>query len=134
MGTIKCIGILTSGGDAPGMNAAIRAVTRAAIYNGLQVKGIYRGYKGLVTGEIKEFKSQNVSNIIQLGGFYRLESSFVISFQVTPFSAINTITWYKKSEISYLTSCGSGFLAAITISVASSPTFLRILSIPLSKR
>ncbi len=68
MGTIKCIGILTSGGDAPGMNAAIRAVTRTAIYNGLQVKGIYRGYKGLVTGEIKEFKSQNVSNIIQLGG------------------------------------------------------------------
>ena len=45
MGTIKCIGILTSGGDAPGMNAAIRAVTRSAIYNGLQVKGIYRGYK-----------------------------------------------------------------------------------------
>ena len=68
MGTIKCIGILTSGGDAPGMNAAIRAVTRCAIYNGLQVKGIYRGYKGLLTGEIKEFKSQNVSNIIQQGG------------------------------------------------------------------
>ena len=68
MGAVKCIGILTSGGDAPGMNAAIRAVTRAAIYNGLAVKGIYRGYKGLVTGEIKEFKSQNVSNIIQLGG------------------------------------------------------------------
>ena len=68
MGTIKCIGILTSGGDAPGMNAAIRAVTRAAIYNGLQVKGVYRGYKGLITGEIAEFKSQNVSNIIQQGG------------------------------------------------------------------
>ena len=68
MGAIKCIGILTSGGDAPGMNAAIRAITRTAIYNGLQVKGIYRGYKGLVTGEIKEFKSQNVSNIIQQGG------------------------------------------------------------------
>ncbi len=68
MGTVKCIGILTSGGDAPGMNAAIRAVTRSAIYNGLSVKGIYRGYRGLVTGEIKEFKSQNVSNIIQLGG------------------------------------------------------------------
>jgi 6-phosphofructokinase 1 len=68
MRTVKCIGILTSGGDAPGMNAAIRAVTRAAIYNGLQVKGIYRGYKGLVTGEIKEFRSQDVSNIIQLGG------------------------------------------------------------------
>ncbi|MEJ8762166.1 6-phosphofructokinase [Phocaeicola sp. HCN-40430] len=68
MGTIKCIGILTSGGDAPGMNAAIRAVTRSAIYNGLKVKGIYRGYKGLITGEIQEFQTQNVSNIIQLGG------------------------------------------------------------------
>jgi len=50
------------------MNAAIRAVTRAAIYNGLRVKGIYRGYKGLVTGEIVEFKTQNVSNIIHQGG------------------------------------------------------------------
>lgn len=68
MGNIKCIGILTSGGDAPGMNAAIRAVTRSAIYNGLTVKGIYRGYKGLITGEIQEFKTQNVSNIIQQGG------------------------------------------------------------------
>lgn len=43
--SIKCIGILTSGGDAPGMNAAIRAVTRTAIYNNIEVKGIYRGYK-----------------------------------------------------------------------------------------
>ena len=68
MASIKCVGILTSGGDAPGMNAAIRAVTRSAIYNGLKVKGIYRGYKGLITGEIQEFKTQNVSNIIQLGG------------------------------------------------------------------
>lgn len=68
MSKIKCIGVLTSGGDAPGMNAAIRAVTRAAIYNGLTVKGIYRGYKGLVSGEIADFKSQNVSNIVQLGG------------------------------------------------------------------
>ena len=68
MGSIKCIGILTSGGDAPGMNAAIRAVTRSAIFNGVQVKGIYRGYKGLITGEIKEFRTENVSNIIQLGG------------------------------------------------------------------
>lgn len=56
MGIIKCIGILTSGGDAPGMNAAIRAVTRSAIYNGLTVKGIYRGYKGLITGEFKSSK------------------------------------------------------------------------------
>ncbi|MEG1650090.1 MAG: 6-phosphofructokinase, partial [Rikenellaceae bacterium] len=68
MGNIKCIGILTSGGDAPGMNAAIRAVTRSAIYNEMRVKAIYRGYKGLVTDEIIEFKTQNVSNIIQQGG------------------------------------------------------------------
>lgn len=68
MGGIKCIGILTSGGDAPGMNAAIRAVTRSAIFNGFAVKGIMRGYKGLVFNEIVEFKSQSVSNIIQLGG------------------------------------------------------------------
>ncbi|MDE6557261.1 MAG: 6-phosphofructokinase, partial [Duncaniella sp.] len=68
MSQIKCVGILTSGGDAPGMNAAIRAVTRAAIYGGLRVKGIYRGYRGLITDEIQEFKTQNVSNIIQAGG------------------------------------------------------------------
>ena len=65
MSTVKCVGILTSGGDAPGMNAAIRAVTRSAIYNGMRVKGIYRGYKGLILDEIEEFKTQNVSNIIQ---------------------------------------------------------------------
>lgn len=65
---VKCIGLLTSGGDAPGMNAAIRSVTRAAIFNGIRVKAVYRGYKGLITGEIKEFQTQNVSNIIQQGG------------------------------------------------------------------
>ena len=65
---IKCIGMLTSGGDAPGMNAAIRAVTRAAIANEIKVKGIYRGYKGLIADEIEDFKTQHVSNIIQRGG------------------------------------------------------------------
>ena len=68
MAAIKCIGILTSGGDAPGMNAAIRAVTRTAIYNGYTVKGVMRGYKGLVANEIVDFGSQSVSNIIQQGG------------------------------------------------------------------
>lgn len=65
---VNCIGILTSGGDAPGMNAAVRAVTRTAIYKGLQVKGIYRGYKGLINEEIKDLQTENVSNIIQRGG------------------------------------------------------------------
>lgn len=68
MTKIKCIGLLTSGGDAPGMNAAIRSVTRTAIFNGIRVKAIYKGYKGLISGEIKEFQTQNVSNIIQQGG------------------------------------------------------------------
>lgn len=68
MGTFNCIGVLTSGGDAPGMNAAIRAVTRAAISKGIRVKGIFRGYKGLVTNEISELYSDSVSNIIQRGG------------------------------------------------------------------
>ncbi len=66
--TIKTIGVLTSGGDAPGMNAAIRAVTRAAIVNGIRVKGIYRGYKGLMEGEVTELGTQDVSGIIQRGG------------------------------------------------------------------
>ncbi|MBQ2441182.1 MAG: 6-phosphofructokinase, partial [Paludibacteraceae bacterium] len=65
---IKTIGVLTSGGDAPGMNAAIRAVTRAALANNMQVKGIYRGYKGLIDGEVVPFTSENVSGIIQRGG------------------------------------------------------------------
>lgn len=65
---IKCVGVLTSGGDAPGMNAAIRAVTRAAIYGGMTVKGIMRGYRGLIFDEIVPFTTSSVSNIIQQGG------------------------------------------------------------------
>ena len=68
MGKIKTIGILTSGGDAPGMNAAIRALTRAGIYNCFKVKGIYRGYDGLIKGEIKELTTEDVSGIITRGG------------------------------------------------------------------
>ena len=68
MGKIKTIGILTSGGDAPGMNAAIRAVTRAGIYNGFEIKGVYRGYEGLITDDIKPFTTENVSGIIGQGG------------------------------------------------------------------
>ncbi len=68
MGKIKRIGVLTSGGDSPGMNAAIRAVVRATIYNGLEAYGIYGGYQGLIEGDIKELKKSDVSNIIQRGG------------------------------------------------------------------
>ena len=68
MAKISTIGVLTSGGDAPGMNAAIRAVTRAAIFEGWKVYGIYRGYEGLIEGNIKELTTESVSNTIQRGG------------------------------------------------------------------
>ena len=65
---MRKIGVLTSGGDAPGMNAAIRAVTRYAIYKGLEVYGIERGYTGLINSEIKQMDRRAVSDIIQRGG------------------------------------------------------------------
>lgn len=65
---IKTIAVLTSGGDAPGMNAAIRAVTRTAISRGLKVKGIKRGYNGLLNEEIIDMEPRHVSDIIQRGG------------------------------------------------------------------
>ena len=65
---IKRIGLLTSGGDAPGMNAAIRAVTRTAIFNGLEVFGIEKGYVGLIDDLIVPFTKRSVSDIIQRGG------------------------------------------------------------------
>jgi 6-phosphofructokinase 1 len=68
MAKIKRLGVLTSGGDAPGMNAAIRAVTRAAIYNGIEIFGIRRGYEGMIDGDIFQMTSQDVSGIIQKGG------------------------------------------------------------------
>ena len=68
MAKIRCVGVLTSGGDAPGMNAAIRSVTRSAISNGFKVKAIYRGFEGLMNGEVKSFTTEDVSNIIQTGG------------------------------------------------------------------
>jgi len=65
---IKKVGVLTSGGDAPGMNAAIRAVVRAAIYHKLEVVGIRKGYKGMIEGDFIPLVSKDVSNIIQRGG------------------------------------------------------------------
>jgi 6-phosphofructokinase 1 len=68
MSDIKTIGVLTSGGDAPGMNAAIRAVVRTGIYHGFKVMGIYRGYNGLINGEVFEMDLRSVSDIINRGG------------------------------------------------------------------
>lgn len=68
MSKMKCIGVLTSGGDAPGMNSAIRAVVRSATYYGLKVMGIRNGYEGLLHGDIFQMDARYVSEIIQRGG------------------------------------------------------------------
>ncbi len=68
MANVTKIGILTSGGDAPGMNAAVRAITRTALNRGLKVAGIYRGYRGLIDGDIKDFSLRDVSSILNAGG------------------------------------------------------------------
>lgn len=68
MAKIGTIGVFTSGGDSPGMNACIRAVVRAGIFHGLKVYGIRRGYEGMIDGDIVELNSSSVSNIIQHGG------------------------------------------------------------------
>ncbi|WP_066629759.1 6-phosphofructokinase [Labilibacter marinus] len=68
MGQLKKVGVLTSGGDAPGMNAALRAVVRAAIYNKLKVVGISQGYHGMILDRMEDYTSRSVSNIIHQGG------------------------------------------------------------------
>jgi len=68
MADITNIGLYTSGGDAPGMNAAIRAVVRTALYYNIKVTGIRRGYEGMITGDLFEMDRRSVSNIIQKGG------------------------------------------------------------------
>ncbi|MFA5527181.1 MAG: 6-phosphofructokinase [Peptostreptococcales bacterium] len=67
---MKKIGILTSGGDSPGMNAAIRAVVRRALYENIEVAGIYRGYAGLITGDIKNLDTATVADKLQRGGTF----------------------------------------------------------------
>lgn len=68
MKTIKRIGVFTSGGDSPGMNAAVRAVVRASLYNDISVTGIRQGYHGMIRGDFVDMDSSSVSNIIQRGG------------------------------------------------------------------
>ncbi|WKV11791.1 6-phosphofructokinase [Marivirga harenae] len=65
---MKKVAIMTSGGDAPGMNACVRAAVRGAVYHGIEIYGIYRGYDGMIEGDIVKMKSHSVSNIIQKGG------------------------------------------------------------------
>ena len=73
---VKCIGVLTSGGDAPGMNAAIRAVTRTCLNKGIKVYGVRLGYKGLHDGDFIEFDSHSTRNIINIGGTFLKSARF----------------------------------------------------------
>lgn len=77
---MKCIGVLTSGGDAPGMNPAVRAVVRTALAKGIKVMGINRGYAGLINGDIEELSKRSVSDIIHKGGTF-LKSARCLEFK-----------------------------------------------------
>jgi 6-phosphofructokinase 1 len=101
---MKNIAVFTSGGDAPGMNACIRAVVRAGIYYGLNVHGIIRGYAGMISGDIKKLESHSVSNIIQRGGTI-LKSARCEEFRTKEGRAI-AYEQIKKHEIDGLVAIG----------------------------
>ena len=101
---INTVGVLTSGGDSPGMNAAIRAVVRSCIAQGIKAKGIYRGYQGLIDDEVKELSSQDVSGIIQRGGTI-LKSARCMEFK-TPEGRKKAFETLQKEQIDALVVIG----------------------------
>ncbi len=104
MKTFRRIGVLTSGGDAPGMNAAVRAVTRTALARGVEVMGIYRGYSGLISGDIRPLEVRDVSNIINKGGTM-LYSDRCPEFK-TPEGMAKAVETCKKFGIDGIVSIG----------------------------
>ncbi len=101
---INTVGVLTSGGDSPGMNAAIRAVVRSCIAQGIKAKGIYRGYQGLIDDDVKELTSQDVSGIIQRGGTI-LKSARCMEFK-TPEGRKKAFDTLQKEQIDALVVIG----------------------------
>ena len=101
---INTVGVLTSGGDSPGMNAAIRAVVRSCIAQGIKAKGIYRGYQGLIDDEVRELSSQDVSGIIQRGGTI-LKSARCMEFK-TPEGRKKAFETLQKEQIDALVVIG----------------------------
>ena len=101
---MKKIGVLTSGGDSPGMNAAVRAVVRKGIYHNLEVYGIYGGYAGLMNGNIKKLELGSVGDIIQKGGTF-LQSARCLEFK-TPEGQKKGIEQLKKHGIDGLVVIG----------------------------
>ncbi len=118
----KRIGVLTSGGDAPGMNAAVRAVTRAALVRGVEVMGIYGGYSGLIHDKMIELKARNVSNIIGRGGTF-LYSDRCDEFK-TEEGMQKAIDTCKKHGIDGIVAIGGDgtFRGATDLSVRGIPT------------
>ena len=116
------IGVLTSGGDAPGMNAAVRAVTRAALARGVEVVGIYGGYRGLIHDDMIELKARNVSNIISRGGTF-LYSDRCLEFK-TEEGMQKAIENCKKHGIDGIVAIGGDgtFRGATDLSVHGIPT------------
>lgn len=101
---MKKIGVFTSGGDSPGMNAAIRAVVRTAAYNNIEVVGIYRGYEGLIDGDFTDLKASSVANIIHRGGTI-LRTARSKRF-VTPEGMEQAYQNILKSGIEGIVACG----------------------------
>lgn len=104
MNHMKKIGVLTSGGDAPGMNAAVRAVVRKALYHDLEVAGIYYGYQGLIDGQIESLDRGSVGDIIQRGGT-KLHSARCLEFK-TEEGQLKAIEQLKKHGIEGLVVIG----------------------------
>jgi 6-phosphofructokinase 1 len=102
--TIKRIGVLTSGGDSPGMNAAIRASVRAGFFYNIEMYGIYRGYEGLINNDIKKLESKNIAHVLERGGTF-LKSARSAEFR-TPEGRKKAYENLKKHEIDALVVIG----------------------------
>ena len=123
---LQKIGVFTSGGDAPGMNAAIRAVTRAAIANKLKVVGIRRGYQGMIEGDFIPLRSNDVSGILQLGGTV-LKTARSKEFR-TPEGREKAYQQLKKAEIDAVVVIGGdgSFTGALIMSQEYNVSFVGI--------
>ncbi|HZK94798.1 MAG TPA: 6-phosphofructokinase [Prolixibacteraceae bacterium] len=123
---LQKIGVFTSGGDAPGMNAAIRAVTRAALANNLKVVGIRRGYQGMIEGDFVSLKSTDVSGILQLGGTV-LKTARSAEFR-TPEGREKAYQQLKKAEIDAVVVIGGdgSFTGALVLSQEYNVSFIGI--------
>ena len=119
---MKRIGLLTSGGDAPGMNAAIRAVVRSGIYFGMEVYGIERGYAGLIDGNVMKMEMRSVSNIVQCGGT-RLRTARCLEMMTVEGQkkALDTLEKYGIEGLVVIGGDGS-FRGAKTLSEYGIPT------------